>query len=198
MAKRPQDTKKRDALISLYHQLRAVHINPEQPFMVRGFNLRPFYVDGMCISTSVEGLELVTELMLGHLDGVDFDVVAAPSISGIPYASVLANKLKRRLVIDRGLPSKYGLKRRIEGEIRKGDKVVIVDDIAKRGQTLVEVSEQVRERGGEIVKAIVVVDATSAHEKKRLLEDRLDFEGVITLEELGVNPNMQLDVKSQA
>ena len=191
-------TGSKEALLSLYSRLGVVHVNREVGFVRRGPTLSPFYVDGMRISTSVEGLRLITQAMLQRLDGIEFDVVASPSISGIPYASVLAEKLKKRLVIDRGIPSKYGFHRRIEGELRKGDKIVIVDDIAKRGQTLIEVGEQVRALGAEVLKPIVAVDATGARERARLEESKLGFEGLVTLQELGVDPGLQFDTTKQA
>ncbi len=196
MAKQSAESK--EALLSLYSRLGVVHVNRDRGIVVRGARLSPFYVDGMRISTSVEGLRLVTQTMLGRLDGIEFDVVAAPSISGIPYASVLAEKLEKRLIIDRGIPSKYGFHRRIEGELKKGDRVVVVDDIAKRGQTLLEVGEQVRALGAEVLKSIVAVDATGAREKARLDESKLGFEGLVTLEELGVDPDLQFDTTKQA
>jgi orotate phosphoribosyltransferase len=124
-----------------------VHVNPDRGFIVRGLRLSAFYIDGMRISTSPDGLRLVTEGMLGRLTGINFDVVAAPSVSGVPYGSVIAERLQKRLAIDRGIPSKYGFHQRIEGEIRVDDRVVIVDDIAKRGETILEIGEQVTSRG---------------------------------------------------
>jgi len=84
----------------------------------------------------------------------EFDVVAAPSISGVPYANVLSHKFGKRLVIDRGIPSKYGMRLRIEGDLRKGDRAIIVDDIAKRGQTLLEIAEEITALGAIIARAL--------------------------------------------
>ncbi len=101
-------------------------------------------------------------------------------------------------MIDRGIPTKYGFHRRVEGEVRKGDKVVIVDDIAKRGQTLIDIGEQVRGLGGTVAMSLVVVDATTVREKRGLKRRKLKFESLITLEELGVDPNIGFDTSNQA
>ncbi len=49
-----------------------------------------------------------------------------------------------------------------------------------------------------MLKSIVAVDATGARERARLEESKLGFEGLITLEELGVDPDLQFDTTKQA
>jgi orotate phosphoribosyltransferase len=97
-----------------------IHINRQNGFVVRGMRVSPVYIDGMSIATSVDGLRMVSDLMFQKLSSETFDVVAAPSISGIPYASILANRFEKRLVIDRGLPSKHGMRRRIADRRARG------------------------------------------------------------------------------
>ncbi len=53
----------KDALISLYQRFGVVYVDRVSGFPVRGMKLNPFYVDGMRISTSPEGLKLITEMM---------------------------------------------------------------------------------------------------------------------------------------
>jgi orotate phosphoribosyltransferase len=186
-----------DDLINVYTRMGVVHVNRQTGFVVRGMRISPFYVDGMRIATSVDGLRIVTELMSQRLEAATFDAIGAPSISGIPYASVLASRFEKRLIIDRGLPSKHGLHRRIEGEVRAGDRVVIVDDIAKRGQTLLEMCAEFRAMGAVTVKALVTVDATSVQEKALLEGAHIKLESLLTLDSIGVNRDLQMDQATQ-
>jgi hypothetical protein len=52
--------------------------------------------------------------------------------------------------------------------------------------------------GGEVVAVLVVVDATGPAERERVQQAGLSVEGLLTLRDLGVNPNIQLDASSQA
>lgn len=74
-------------LAEFYRSAGAVHVNRHNGIVVCGMRLSPFYFQGMQLSTSVDGLRMVTDLMSDRLQNVEFDVVAAPSISGIPYAA---------------------------------------------------------------------------------------------------------------
>lgn len=181
----------------LYKTMGVVHINRQNGFVVRGMRLSPFYVDGMRISTSVDGMRMVTEMMAEKLEPETFDVVSAPSISGIPYASVLASRFEKRLVIDRGLSAKHGMRRRIEGDVRSGDRVVVVDDIAKRGQTLLEISAELRQLGAVIVMALVTVNATGSAERALLQRENLRLESLISLHDIGVDLDLQMDQSNQ-
>jgi orotate phosphoribosyltransferase len=184
-------------LADFYKSRGVIHINRQNGFVVRGMRVSPVYIDGMSIATSVDGLRMVSDLMFQKLSSETFDVVAAPSISGIPYASILANRFEKRLVIDRGLPSKHGMRRRIEGEVRAGDKIVIVDDISKRGHTLLDMSEELVKLGAEVVLALVTVDATSIQEKALLNGAKIKFASLIDLGQLNVSPNIKLDESTQ-
>jgi orotate phosphoribosyltransferase len=184
-------------LADFYKSRGVIHINRQNGFIVRGMRVSPVYIDGMSVATSVDGLRMVSDLMFQKLSSETFDVVAAPSISGIPYASILANRFEKRLVIDRGLPSKHGMRRRFEGEVRAGDKIVIVDDISKRGHTLLDMSEELVKLGAEVVLALVTVDATSIQEKALLEGAKIKFASLIDLGKLNVSPNISLDESTQ-
>lgn len=189
------DTKQE--LIDLYKSSGAVNVNRSSGYVVRGMRISPFYIDGMRISTSSNGLKLACSLFLEQAHGLSIDAVAAPSISGVPYASVLSHALGVRLIIDRGTASKHGMKKRVEGVVQKGDRVLVVDDIAKRGQTLLEIGAELDALGASIVKALVVVDATTALEQKRIADANIVFEGLIRIEDIGVHPEMTLDLSTQ-
>jgi orotate phosphoribosyltransferase len=100
-------------------------------------------------------------------------------------------------VIDRGLSAKHGMRRRIEGDVRSGDRVVVVDDIAKRGQTLLEISAELRELGAVIVMALVTVNATGAAERALLQKENLTLESLISLHDIGVDLDLQMDQSNQ-
>lgn len=53
---------------------------------------------------------------------------------------------------------KHGTQKKIEGlELKNGDRVVIVDDVATKGGSMLEAIRPVEELGCEIVRTVVVV-----------------------------------------
>jgi orotate phosphoribosyltransferase len=52
----------------------------------------------------------------------------------------------------------HGIVRWIEGDIKPGDRVVIIDDVATTGGSTIKAIERARSEGMEVVKAVILVD----------------------------------------
>ena len=82
--------------------------------------------------------------------------IAGGESAGIPYASLLAQKLKLPLSYIRKEKKKFGKKSQIEGDIKYNDKVLLVEDLITDGSSKYNFIEAVEEVGGRI-KAIFVI-----------------------------------------
>ena len=82
--------------------------------------------------------------------------VAGGESAGIPYASLLAQKLKLPLSYIRKERKKFGKQSQIEGNIKHNDKVLLVEDLITDGSSKYNFIEAVEEVGGRI-KAIFVI-----------------------------------------
>ena len=82
--------------------------------------------------------------------------IAGGESAGIPYASLLAQKLKLPLSYIRKERKKFGKKSQIEGNIKYNDKVLLVEDLITDGSSKYNFIEAVEKVGGRI-KAIFVI-----------------------------------------
>ena len=82
--------------------------------------------------------------------------IAGGESAGIPYASLLAQKLKLSLSYIRKERKKFGKKSQIEGNIKYNDKVLLVEDLITDGSSKYNFIKAVEEVGGRI-KAIFVI-----------------------------------------
>jgi orotate phosphoribosyltransferase len=66
----------------------------------------------------------------------------------------------------------HGREKRIEGLLQPGDKVLILDDVATTGKSLIEAAEAIRAEGGIVDDAVVLLDrqqsAGANLQKKRI------------------------------
>lgn len=106
------------------------------------------------------------------LNDVDFDLVLGPESRGFIFGMPVAYKLRKGFIPVRKagkLPSKVVAKEydleygtaTIEihkDAIKKGTKVVVVDDLLATGGTSKAVKELVEEMGGEVVKMVFFID----------------------------------------
>ncbi len=82
--------------------------------------------------------------------------IAGGESAGIPYASLLAQKLKLPLSYIRKEKKKFGKKSQIEGDIKYNDKVLLVEDLITDGSSKYNFIDAVEKVGGRI-KAIFVI-----------------------------------------
>ncbi|MGQ9921715.1 MAG: orotate phosphoribosyltransferase [Desulfobacca sp.] len=153
---------KKQKLLTLLHRLSYSYCeNP--PFTLASGRQSPFYIDGKKTTHHAEGKFLVGELIydlvkdrqiaaIGGLTmGADPMAVAASLISylhGQPIHSFSVRKATKD----------HGTRRRIEGPVQPGDRVVIVDDVITTGASLIEAIQVAKDYGLEVVAGIVLVD----------------------------------------
>jgi orotate phosphoribosyltransferase len=76
--------------------------------------------------------------------------------TGLTMASPVAVSLKKPLVYTRVMEASN--ERRIEGEVRPGWDVVVVDDLATSGKTVLSAAEAIEDEGGKVRSAVVLID----------------------------------------
>jgi orotate phosphoribosyltransferase len=83
------------------------------------------------------------------------NAICAVPLNGLAISAPASVGLKLPMVYTR--PSRAG-EHVIEGEVRPGWKVVVVDDISTSGKTILGATEAVEEEGGEADQAVVLID----------------------------------------
>ncbi len=140
-----------------------------------------YYVDVKEASTHPEVLDAMTDALAGLLPG-DAEVVAGPELGAVPLVAVLSVKTGVPMAIVRKEEKGYGTGGRLIGDV-EGRNVVVVDDVATTGGSLLEAAEVVRGEGGEVRTAIVVVDRREGAEEA-LKEAGIELRSVLTADDL--------------
>jgi orotate phosphoribosyltransferase len=115
-----------------------------------------FYVNIKKASTDPGILKNIAECMREHLG--DEQVIAGMELGAVPLAVAVALESGLPYVIIRKEKRKHGTGSQIEGKMEEGSKVMLVEDVATTGGSLVKAVDAVREAGGVVERAIVVVD----------------------------------------
>lgn len=123
-----------------------------------------FYIDARLITLCAEGAFLCASIIWEMVRDKNPDAVGGPTLGADPIAGALAvvsylNKKPLNTFIVRKAPKPHGRMRHIEGpQLNPGAKVVLIDDVATTGKSLVGAVEKLREDGINVLTAIVVVD----------------------------------------
>jgi orotate phosphoribosyltransferase len=100
-----------------------------------------------------------------ELGASDIDTIVGISINGISFAHEVARCLGSEYTIYRNVEGDdgHGVLSNKYGQV-SGKKVVIIDDVLSSGTTLGKTIESIRNAGGEVGLAIVLVNKTSRNE----------------------------------
>ena len=85
-----------------------------------------------------------------------FDNIAGGETAGIPFAAMVAERLALPMTYVRKKPKGYGRNARIEGVMREGDRVLLVEDLATDGGSKLSFVDAIRETGATCAHTAVI------------------------------------------
>lgn len=89
---------------------------------------------------------------------VECDVIAGTATAGIPWAAWVAEKLGKPMIYVRGEAKEHGTKKRIEGMLPAGSKVVLIEDHISTGKSSLSALQALREEGAATVDYIFAIN----------------------------------------
>ena len=141
-------------------EIQAIHIRPEDPFTFTSGRLSPVYVDCRKIISFPRARRRLMAMgveQLTALAGAEaFDMVAGGETAGIPFAAWMADALDLPMLYVRKKPKGFGRNARIEGEVRDGARVLLVEDLATDGGSKISFIDAIREAGMQVAHCFVV------------------------------------------
>jgi orotate phosphoribosyltransferase len=138
----------------------------EGDFTTRSGKKTSYYIDKYLLETDPFLLDELTDHLL-HLfpEKSEYDRIAAPELGAVPLASVLSVKLKKPFVIVRKEGKEYGTSNLIEGKIKAGDRVVLVEDVLTTGGAAIRACSILQSQLINIVRVVGVINREEgAHE----------------------------------
>ena len=111
------------------------------------------------------------------------DVVAGIATGGLPWAVMLAEFFSKPLAYIRGEKKGYGRQKLLEGASVEGKSVLLVDDVATTGSSLLRGVEAVEGNGGYVGYAVVVFDRMEGA-RERLAEKGVRLLAPLDMEKL--------------
>lgn len=137
------------------HLLRvgAVRVQLENPFQWASGWLSPFYCDNRKTLAYPEVRTFVKlqlcQLAMQHFS--DFDVVAGVATGAIAQGALVAEELHKPYCYVRSKAKDHGMKNLIEGEVRPGSRVLVVEDLISTGMSSLKAVAALRDAGCEVV-----------------------------------------------
>lgn len=139
-------------------------------FKLTSGKISPYYIDLRIIPSFPDAFQKICNLQAAFIKeeiGLkSFDRIAGIPIAGIPFASLIAYNLKKPFLYIRKGVRLHGRKRRIEGILTPGDRVLLIDDLITTGLSLTEAKKAIEAEGGVTTDAVVLLDREEKGKEK--------------------------------
>ncbi len=134
-------------------KIKAIKLQPENPFTWASGWKSPFYCDNRKTLSYPDLRTFVkTELTRVIMENFDeVDAIAGVATGAIPQGALVADLLNKPFVYVRSKPKDHGLENLIEGELRPGMKVVVVEDLISTGGSSLKAVDAIRNNGCEVI-----------------------------------------------
>src|SRR5260370_36654258 len=101
-------------------------------------------------------MDPASELIGGGVGFEALDAVAGGETAGLPFAAWIAERLSLPMLYVRKQPKGFGRNAQIEGELKEGARVLLVEDLASEGTSKLNFVRAIRQAGGRIEDAFVI------------------------------------------
>ncbi len=146
--------------VKMLLEIKAVHFRADEPYTFTSGLKSPVYIDCRKVisyprirSTLIEFLGSKLARDVGF---EQFDAIAGGETAGIPFAAWLADRMGLPMLYVRKKPKGFGRDARIEGDLREGQRVLLVEDLTTDGGSKIAFCEALRSAGAEVSETAVV------------------------------------------
>ena len=126
--------------------IKAINFNFKKPYILTSGKKSPVYVDCRKIISFINERNQIMDITEKYFrkNKIKFDILAGGETAGIPYAAILADRLKKPMIYIRKKPKGFGKNSQIEGDFKTGQKAILIEDLATDGGSKVNFIKAMR------------------------------------------------------
>ena len=143
----------KNAFASKLLEINAIKLQPDAPFTWASGWKSPFYCDNRK-TLSYPGLRNFVKLEICHTIAEHFpevEAIAGVATGAIAQGALVAEELSLPFAYVRSKPKDHGMENLIEGELKAGAKVVVIEDLISTGGSSLKAVEALRKYGCEVI-----------------------------------------------
>ncbi|SFD71593.1 orotate phosphoribosyltransferase [Thermophagus xiamenensis] len=134
-------------------QIKAIKLQPANPFTWASGWVSPIYCDNRQ-TLSYPNIRNFIKIQFARRimeRWPEVDVIAGVATGAIAQGAMVADLLGKPFVYVRSSPKGHGLENLIEGDLKPGQKVVVIEDLISTGGSSLKAVEALRNNGGEVL-----------------------------------------------
>ena len=122
----------------------------------------PYYVDlRQSISNHIAMdwiANSLARIVINEIGKDKVDKIMGVPTAGVPFATIVSQKLAKPMLYYRRERKEHGVRKKIEGNMERNDRILMIDDLITTGLSVIEAAEAAREQGGIVCELVVLLD----------------------------------------
>ncbi len=156
----------------------------EGDFVLRSGKRSKYYMDKYLFETQPDILKALGGEFCRHMTD-DVTLIAGAELGGVALAAATAMEANKPWIIVRNSKKDYGTSKMVEGTLKPGDVVLLVEDIATTGGQVLEAAKIIAAAGATVKKIVCVIDRKQGA-RENIESAGYVFDSIITKEDLGI------------
>jgi orotate phosphoribosyltransferase len=149
-----------------------------------------YYVNSKKALFNGEAIALLADVLYEMTKDLDVQAVGGPEVGAIPIAAAVAlryHQAGRPLegFFIRKQPKAHGSQERVEGVLRPGDRVLVVEDVVTTGESVLQAIGEIEKAGGNVVAISCIVDRLEGGAERLA---KYNFRPIFSIRDFGVDP----------
>jgi len=178
---------KEGLLAALY--VRSFMYDPDAGFTLSSGEKSEVYIDAKRTVYSSLGMELVGYAFYEEIKNAPIDAIGGLTLGadGIAMAAALTCGMRNKMLdvfVIRKEAKGHGTRKWIEGGVKKGADVLIIDDVVTTGASIITAVERAREEGLNVRKTMALVDREEGGRENIMEKTGLKFDSILTKTDL--------------
>ncbi|MCK9905574.1 orotate phosphoribosyltransferase [Frankia sp. Cpl3] len=136
----------------------AVHLRPQEPFTWTSGIKSPIYCDNRITMSYPAVRRRIAEAFAAAIreQFAEAEVIAGTATAGIPHAAWVAELMNLPMIYVRDKAKGHGRQNQIEGQLKQGQKVVVIEDLISTGGSSLKAAEAVKAEGGKVLGVVAI------------------------------------------
>ena len=169
-------------------------------FRLASGGVSDYYIDGRMSAVFSEAAYLIGEVIYERTKDLDIDAIGGMEVGAVPLttAAVISYHLHGRKMEGfwvRDKAKTHGTRKLVEGNLRPGSRVVVVDDVITQGNSSLKAIREVKEMGCEVVLVLALVDRLQGAGELFRAEGIVNFQSVFTIRDFGVEGDVRSETE---
>lgn len=167
-------------------EIKAVTFNPKKPYKYTSGMLSPVYTDNRILMSYPKQRREVRDYYIQAIKEakINYGVIAGTATAGIPHAAWVADKLNLPMVYVRSSAKEHGKGNQIEGLVKKGRKVAVVEDLITTGGSSIETTKALRKAGAKVTHVFAIITYGTKQSTQNFKSNKIKLIALTTFQDV--------------